>query len=168
MISDTVSLGYGSLPLTVTVSVETHLQSKSFQKPKQDVPVKKRKLDEPVKLSQEIEMLKKTVERKDLSTSTEVEGEDKRGKNDKKDVGEGYETGYRPGTLISNTVSLGYGSLPLTVTVSVETHLQSKSFLSWLLQAGIPFQVPCQSFAWRGWMDVCCISCRFDSLIFPV
>ena len=55
-------------------------------------------------------------------------------------------TGYRPGTLISNTVLLGYGSLPLTVTVSVETHLQSKSFLSSLLQAGIPFQVPCQSF----------------------
>ena len=49
LISDTVSLGYGSLPLTVTVSVETHLQSKSFQKPKQDVPVKKPKWDELVK-----------------------------------------------------------------------------------------------------------------------
>ena len=75
LISDTVSLGYGSLPLTVTVSVETHLQSKSFQKPKQDVPVKKPKRDELVKLSKEIEMLKETVERKELSTSTEVEGE---------------------------------------------------------------------------------------------
>ena len=75
LISDTVSLGYGSLPLTVTVSVETHLQSKSFQKPKQDVPVKKPKWDEPVKLSKEIEMLKETVERKELLTSTEVEGE---------------------------------------------------------------------------------------------
>ena len=73
LISDIVLLGYGSLPLTVTVSVETHLQSKSFQKPKQDVPVKKPKWDEPVKLS--IEMLKETVERKELSTSTEVEGE---------------------------------------------------------------------------------------------
>ena len=62
-------------------------------------------------------------------------GQDKGGKDDKKDVGEGYETGYRPGTLISNTVSLGYGSLPLTVTLLVETHLQSKSFLSSLLQA---------------------------------
>ena len=38
----------------------------SFQKPKQD---------EPVKLSKEIEMLKETVERKELSTSIEVEGE---------------------------------------------------------------------------------------------
>ena len=75
MISDTVSLGYGNLPLTVTVSVETHLQSKSFQKPKQDVPVKKAKQDDPVKLSKEIEMLKETEERKELSTSTEVEGE---------------------------------------------------------------------------------------------
>ena len=75
MISDTVSLGNGSLPLTVTVSVETHLQSKSFQKSKQDVPVKKPKWDELVKLSKEIEMLKETVERKELLTSTEVEGE---------------------------------------------------------------------------------------------
>ena len=74
LISDTVSLGYGSLPLTVTVSVETHLQSKSFQKPKCDEPVKKTKWDEPVKLSKEIEMLKETVARKELSTSTEVEG----------------------------------------------------------------------------------------------
>ena len=49
-----------------------------------------------------------------------------------------HETGYRPGSLISDTVSLGYGSLPLTVTVSVETHLQSKSFLSSLLQVGTP------------------------------
>ena len=95
-------------------------------------------------------------------------GWDQRGKDDKKDVGEGHETGYRPITLISKTVSLGYGSLPLTVTVSVETHLQSKSFLSSLLQAGIPFQVPCQSFASRGLMDVYRIPCRFDSLIFPV
>ena len=38
----------------------------SFQKPK---------WDEPVKLSKEIEMLKETVERKELLTSTEVEGE---------------------------------------------------------------------------------------------
>ena len=38
----------------------------SFQKPKRD---------DPVKLSKEIEMLKETVERKELSTSTEVEGE---------------------------------------------------------------------------------------------
>ena len=38
----------------------------SFQKPK---------WDEPVKLSKEIEILKETVERKELSTSTEVEGE---------------------------------------------------------------------------------------------
>ena len=81
LISDTVSLGYGSLPLTVTVSVQTHLQSKlflfcyrgylylfSFQKPKP-------KPDEPVKLSKEIELLKETVARKELSTSTEVEGE---------------------------------------------------------------------------------------------
>ena len=75
LISDTVSLGYGSLPLTVTVSVETHLQSKSFQKPKRDEPVKKTKWDEPVKLSKEIEMLKETVARKELSTSTEVESE---------------------------------------------------------------------------------------------
>ena len=75
MISDTLLLGYGSLPLTVTVLVETHLHLKSFQKPKQDVPVKKPKRDEPVKLSKEIEILKETVERKELSTSTEVEGE---------------------------------------------------------------------------------------------
>ena len=77
MISDTVSLGYGSLPLTVTVSVETHLQSKSFQKPKRDEPVKKTKWDQTVKLSKEIEMLQETVARKELSTSTstEVEGE---------------------------------------------------------------------------------------------
>ena len=32
-------------------------------------------MGEPVKLSKEIEMLKETVERKELSTSTEVEGE---------------------------------------------------------------------------------------------
>ena len=70
------------------------------------------------------------MQEKELSTSTEVEGEDQRGKDDKKDVGEGNEIGYRPGTLISDIVSLGYGSLPLTVTVSVETHLQSKPFLS--------------------------------------
>ena len=38
----------------------------SFQKPKRD---------EPVKLSKEIEMLQETVARKELSTSTEVEGE---------------------------------------------------------------------------------------------
>ena len=38
----------------------------SFQKPKRD---------KPVKLSKEIEMLKGTVERKELSTSTEVESE---------------------------------------------------------------------------------------------
>ena len=38
----------------------------SFQKPKRD---------EPVKLSKEIEMLKETVERKEISISTEVEGE---------------------------------------------------------------------------------------------
>ena len=38
----------------------------SFQKPKRD---------DPVKLSKEIEMLKETVERKELSTSTEIEGE---------------------------------------------------------------------------------------------
>ena len=75
LISDTVSLGYGSLPLTVTVSVETHLQSKSFQKPKHDEPVKKTKRDQTVKLSKEIEMLKEMVARKELSTSTEVEGE---------------------------------------------------------------------------------------------
>ena len=37
----------------------------SFQKPKRD---------EPVKLSKEIEMLKETVERKELLTSTDVEG----------------------------------------------------------------------------------------------
>ena len=37
----------------------------SFQKPKRD---------EPVKLSKEIEMLTKTVQRKELLTSTEVEG----------------------------------------------------------------------------------------------
>ena len=38
----------------------------SFQKPTRD---------EPVKLSKEIEMLQETVARKELSTSTEVEGE---------------------------------------------------------------------------------------------
>ena len=38
----------------------------SFQKPKRD---------EPVKLSKEIEMLQETVARKELLTSTEVEGE---------------------------------------------------------------------------------------------
>ena len=168
MISDTVSLGYGSLPLTVTVSVETHLQSKSFQKPKQDVPVKKPKWDESVKLSKEIEMLKETVERKELSTSTEVEGETREERMIRKMLVKDMRQDTVPGTLISDTVSLGYGSLPLTVTVSVETHLQSKSFLSLLLQAGTPFQVPCQSFAWRGSMDVCHISCRFDSLICPV
>ena len=34
----------------------------------------KRKRDQPVKLSKEIEMLKETVKRKELSTSTEVGG----------------------------------------------------------------------------------------------
>ena len=78
-------------------------------------------------------------------------GRDQRGKDDKKDVGEGNETGYRPGTLISDTVLLGYGSLPLTVTVSVETHLQSKPFLSSLPQAGSPSNhLACHVFG-EGW-----------------
>ena len=34
----------------------------------------KQKWDEPVKFIKEIEMLKETVERKELSTSTEIEG----------------------------------------------------------------------------------------------
>ena len=61
--------------------------------------------------------------------------------------------------------ALGYGSLPLTVTMSVETHLQSKPFLSSLPQAGGPCQLPCQSFISRGLIGVYQTPCRFDSLI---
>ena len=50
--------------------------------------------------------------------------------------------------VVSDTVSLGYCSLPLTVTVSVETHLQSKLFHFSIHQAGIPSQPPCLSCVW--------------------
>ena len=119
----------------------------SFQKPKWDEPVKKPKRDEPVKLSKEIEMLKETVERKELLTSTEVEGKTREERMIRKMLVKDIPDRIQAKYLDFLTVSLGYGSLPLTVTVSVETHLQSKSFLSSLLQAGIPFQVPCQSFS---------------------
>ena len=88
-------------------------------------------------------------------------GRDQRGKDGKKDIGEGNETGYRPGTFISDNVSLGYGSLPLTVTVLVETHLQSKPFLSSLPQAGSPSRPPCLSCIWRGLMGVYQTPCIF-------
>ena len=57
-------------------------------------------------------MLKETVERKELLISTEVEGKSREERMIRKDIGEGHKTGYRPGTLISDTVLLGYGSLP--------------------------------------------------------
>ena len=49
----------------------------SFQKRKQAVP---RKVMQGLPLVKEIEMLKETVQRKELSTSTEVEGEGEEGK----------------------------------------------------------------------------------------
>ena len=49
----------------------------SFQKRKQPVP---RKVMQGLPLVKEIEMLKDTVQRKELSTSTEVEGEEEQAK----------------------------------------------------------------------------------------
>ena len=64
----------------------------------------------------------------ELSTSTEIEGETKEERGIRKALVKEVWNRKKSGSLISDTVSLGYGSLPLTVTVSVETHLQSKSF----------------------------------------
>ena len=58
----------------------------SFQKRKQPVP---RKVMQELPLVKEIEMLKETVQRKELSTSTEVKGEgeeDKMVRQDTKEV----------------------------------------------------------------------------------
>ena len=56
----------------------------SFQKRKQPVP---RKVMQGLPLVKEIEMLKETVQRKELSTSTEVEGEGEEEKMRRADPG---------------------------------------------------------------------------------
>ena len=148
LISDTVSLGYGSLNLPLLLQ-RIHVLV-LFSETKTGWASKALKGN-------------RNVERKSWKKrAVDIYrgwGQEQRGKDDKKDVGEGHETGYRPGSLISATVSLGYGSLPLTVTVSVETHLQSKPCLSSVPQAGIPCRLPCLSFASRGLMRVYQTAC---------